>query len=207
MKKRIVCMLLALTMILGLFAACGDKTSQSAASVSSASTEAGSEKTEAPTEAVSAVVGSAEEASDSALEDESEEFEEVAYDLPLTDEPVTYTMFTSSNTSDTGLEVKDNLVIKELQKRTGITLDITEVNAWSYTEQFALMVAGGDWTDILTNVRTSYNGGLASALNEEIIMDLSAYVHGHEPQPDDRDRNLCGNWHAEMAGGSDRGAY
>ena len=174
--KKTVCILLALVMVIGLFAACGSTAASDVASA--ADSAASTESAAAPADAAAA--DDAEPADASAEDAEPEEyetpeFEEVAYELPLTEEDVTFTMFTSIAPTAGDIKKADNLVWKELQARTGVKFELTEISTWSYNEQFMLMVAGGDWRDVLVNVRTTYTGGLAAAINEEVVMDLASY--------------------------------
>lgn len=172
--KRIVCVLLTLIMALSLFSGCGGEMPQSAetseASVSSAVESMapdpqGSEKTSA----VESVESSAEEAVRA---------EEFPVELPLVEETKTLTLYTSKSPilGDNTPELNETMVLQELEKRTNVHIDVTAVTAMAFTENFMLMIAGGDWTDILQNVRTTYSGGLAAALNEEVILDLQDYA-------------------------------
>ena len=186
MRKQMICLLLALAMVIGLFAACGSTAASSAAAESAGS--AAAESAAAPAEEMAVEAPAAEPETGSSASEEVAETEpekeagplgyvETSIELPLVDEPMTYTLMTKVPplVGDGLPGLKDNMVFQEMEKRTGIHLDITEVSTWTYNEQFMLMVAGGDWTDLMTTVRSTYSGGLAAALSEEVIVDLSKY--------------------------------
>ena len=178
MKKKMLCMLLALCMVLGLFAACGGTESASTASEPATVQSAETPASEAPAEAEpeAPAVSAAEEVS--VLEEEvSEGFVETPINLPLTEEPVTFSIFTKVPPlmGDHLPPRTENPIYAELEARTGVHLDITEVTTSAYNDNFMLMVAGGDWTDIFCGLRATYPGGLPAALSEEIILDLSEY--------------------------------
>ena len=182
MKKRIVCLLLSALLSITIFSGCGDNSTPAASSSVPSETSA-SASAHAPSEADSSSaassasipeeVGSTESAADTEIQ-----VEEIPIALPLTTDHVEYSLYTSVSPmigDTTELTPENNMVILELEQRTGIHLNIQTVSAMSYTEQFMLMIAGGDWTDLLSNVRTTYSGGLASAISEDIIIDLAHY--------------------------------
>lgn len=182
MKKRIICLLLSMLLLLAFFTGCSKEVATTAGE--SPATEA-SEPTETtaqdpvdaePEEETPVDESPAEEAPN---QEETPAAEEVPYTLPLTDEVVEYSLYTSvspmiGNVSSLNLE--DNMVLQELEKRTNVHLNIQNVSALSFTEQFMLMIAGGEWSDLINNVRTTYSGGLAAALNDDVIIDLAEYA-------------------------------
>ena len=188
MMRRTLCMLLALALIIGLLAACGG-TAQSAApaesagsaAADSAAPEAEETTQEAPAAEPAADVPSAVEETPDAEEPAEEVgpfgYVETPIELPIVDEPETFTIFSKvPPLMGDGLPPRsENMVQKELAERTGVKLDITEVTTFAYNDSFMLMIAGGDWTDLLCTLRTTYPGGLSAALNEEIIIDLAQY--------------------------------
>ncbi len=185
MKKRIVSLLMTMLLVLTFFAGCGtgESTTASVASgeeTADAVSEAVPETTETPEEASVAEEASVVEGS--AVEELPEEtdgaiaFEEVPVALPISDEPLTYSMYVSiSPVISADVNIADSMALKELSARTNINIEYDVVSSMSYNEQFMLMIAGGDWTDVLMNVSTTYSGGLGSAISEDVILDLSEY--------------------------------
>lgn len=188
MKKnsRILAILLALTLLFGLMAACGTETASSAESAPEASTEQAA-ASEAPAETTeeavpaSTVETSTEEgsAAEPASPTSWPENPLGNVELPLTDEPVTVTMWMGVNpnvlkiTEDIG---NDCALWNELATRTGVNLVFTVVNPDTESEKFNLMVASDDLSDIISNATTLYTNGGEAAVADEILIDHLPYL-------------------------------
>lgn len=70
--------------------------------------------------------------------------------------------------------------LKEISAATGCTIDFHEVSQTGATEQFNLMVASGDMTDII-QAADYYVGGLGAAFDDEVIIDLSDIIEENAP--------------------------
>ena len=182
MKKKFLAMLLALCMLTALFAACGSPATSSAAPAESAqSDEAPPAEEKAPAEPAPAEEASAPEASS------AEDAAPTSWpanplgnvDLPLTDDPVTVTMWMGVNpnvlkiTEDIG---NDCALWNELASRTGVNLEFTVVNPDTESEKFNLMVASNDLSDIISNATTLYTNGGEAAVADEILIDHLPYL-------------------------------
>lgn len=168
MKKRVLGIILSLALILTM-AACSSKTEEP---------EIAPEESAPAVEEVPAQEEAAEpeETPAEAPEEVPEEIPEevdLTIELPIVDEPMTYTLWTgvSPDLSEIVKEISDFSVYQELERRTNIHLDGIVVSAFAETEQFNLMIASGDYCDII-NGMSSYTGGLDAAIEEEIIIDL-----------------------------------
>lgn len=182
MKKisRILALLLALTLVLGL-AACGS--GGGSASVASQAEPSQAEPAAAPDaapEPVPADEGSAAEAS-------SLEAPQVAWpenplgnvDLPLTEEPVTVSMWMGINPNV--LKITEDIdndcaIWHELADRTGVQLVWTAVNPDTESEKFNLMVASDDLADIISNATSLYTNGGEAAIADEVLIDTLPYL-------------------------------
>ena len=182
MKKKFLAMLLALCMLTALFTACGSNPASSAAPPASAqSDEAPPAEEKAPSEPAPAEEASAPEAS--SVEDAAPTSWPANplgnVDLPLTDEPVTVTMWMGVNpnvlkiTEDIG---NDCALWNELASRTGVNLEFTVVNPDTESEKFNLMVASNDLSDIISNATTLYTNGGEAAVADEILIDHLPYL-------------------------------
>ena len=189
MKKQITCMVLVLALLIALLAGCGGaassapETSEAAGSAQSAEAaqepETAQAEPAAEPEAGSAAEGSAVEAEPAEAETVgSYGYPQTPYDLPLTDEDVTFTMFAPMSTlwSNHMQDLEENRVFQELEKRTGVKMDITTINQDSYVDQLMLMIAAGDWTDLMVQLGVSYPGGMAAAMEQEVVLDLAPYA-------------------------------
>ena len=182
MKKKFLAMLLALCMLTALFTACGSNPASSAAPPESAqSDEAPPAEEKAPSEPAPAEEASAPEASSAeAAAPASWPANPLGnVDLPLTDEPVTVTMWMGVNpnvlkiTEDIG---NDCALWNELASRTGVNLEFTVVNPDTESEKFNLMVASNDLSDIISNATTLYTNGGEAAVADEILIDHLPYL-------------------------------
>ncbi len=182
MKKKFLATLLVLAMLTALFTACGSPAASSAAPAeSSQSEEASPAQDKAPSEQAPAAEASAPEASS------AEDAAPTAWpanplgnvDLPLTDDPVTVTMWMGVNpnvlkiTEDIG---NDCALWNELATRTGVKLEFTVVNPDTESEKFNLMVASNDLSDIISNATTLYTNGGEAAVADEILIDHLPYL-------------------------------
>jgi putative aldouronate transport system substrate-binding protein len=183
MKKKLLAMLLAISMLTALFTACGNNSASSAApsEPSQASEVPPTEDTTEPSEQAPAEAASAPEASS------ADDAAPTAWpanplgnvDLPLTDEPVTVTMWMGVNpnvlkiTEDIG---NDCALWNELATRTGVNLEFTVVNPDTESEKFNLMVASNDLSDIISNATTLYTNGGEAAVADEILIDHLPYL-------------------------------
>lgn len=185
-NSRILAVLLALVMVLGLLSACGGNTASSAADSAPASAEAPAEAPEAPEEpapapAEDAPAAPAEEpsAAEPAAQTSWPENPLGNVELPLTDEPVEVTMWMGVNpnvlkiTEDIG---NDCVLWNELANRTGVRLVFTVVNPDTESEKFNLMVASDDLTDIISNATSLYTNGGEAAIADEVLIDTLPYL-------------------------------
>ncbi len=187
MNRKLLAMLLALCMIVSLLAACGSGEAASGAAASSV-TEASAE---APAEASEA------EAPEAPAEEpeEAEEAEEAEASAPEEGEGLPYEDTFNENAGvwpicDPGEETltiwdgwfpffsaffesyEDTLFFQEMEKRTGVNTEFTLVNAEQALEQFNLMVATGDFRDLMHDVGQNYTGGLDAAWEDEVIIPI-----------------------------------
>lgn len=175
--KRILCIVLALTMLLGLMAGCGSDTA------SSASASSVSETVSAPSEQEqeqSASPVSVEEVSSEAPEVVEEE-PEITY--PLYDEPVSFTWLDIVNTDYNQGVVTEDLAENEVYRAVS---EITGINVeWDLrmdaSTVYALMIAGGDYPDCWGSKLTDYYSNFVTAYDEEVIMDITDLVEEYMP--------------------------
>ena len=192
-KHKLTALLLCLVMLLGLLAACGSQAPASSAAESASGIQASAEEaTEtAPEEAPEAETGEPEaSAEDSAAEEAAEpeedselftwgqiSFHPTEIALPLTEEDVTLSLWTDFLpplfAAMNGME--DNSVYIELEKRTGVDLDITSVAITDASTQASLLVASGDFPNLWYGFVNYYGGTVDSAVDDEIVYNLADY--------------------------------
>ncbi len=182
MNKRMLSLMLVL--ILCFLTACGSGVPAYSASVPSEAPETTkAPETVAPVEETAVPADSARETADSALEETAATAEAPAelvrqVELPLCDETETISMWLRSNfmNSDPIQSYMDSPVLQKAQELTNVEIEFVEVSNASESETFNLMIAGGDYTDIIYNFAKLYTGGIDSALDNDIIVDLNDYM-------------------------------
>ena len=178
MKRYILVWSLIFCLLLGLLAGCGSKPAGSApAPASSAEEPAPAPETpeapapepeEAPEEAASA-------AEEPVIEDT---FAEGAGVWPIADGDKTITIFDGWFPFFSAFfdSYADTTFFQEMEKRTGVKTEFTLVNAEMAAEQFNLMVATGDYCDLMHDVDTNYVGGLDTAWEEGVIIPIDELI-------------------------------
>ncbi len=184
MRKMLLTCFLSLSLLLGLFTGCSDSPPTSDASTAP-STEA-SVSTEAAQEApvVTTTAPSPESTVESGMDSIAEsDAEPTAVSLPKPESPVTITYMVTINPANMNLyeSLSDLLVWQELAARTNVTVDATLVNAQEGQTKFSLMVASGDYTDWLDSVSSNYTTGVAGAIDDDVILDLTDIIRDSMP--------------------------
>ena len=181
MRKRIVTMLLAVSLISGMLAGCG---TTAASSGSAESTQASTTSEQQPQ--TSAPVQEAEEsAAPEASQQESLAEETPAFelaetvDLPITDEVTTFSMWCSAPPG--GLSVVGSPIMEYITGKTNISLELLEQNMMTANEKFNLMVASQDYPDIISAFDESYSGGAVKGYEDDVIIDLTDLMEENAP--------------------------
>lgn len=191
MLKRTLSLLLALVMVLGLMAGCGGDTASEAAPAESVASAEAPEAPEAPAEEPT-VEASSEEASVAEEVVEEPGYEPKInfpgsdtarlkycneYTLPISEDGATITwMRTALNLmgplGNLGLTTLQDLEpIQELQARTGVTIEYTEIDFWTAQEKMNIAIASGDYPALISDLQ--YAGGSSAALEDGVIVDLT----------------------------------
>ena len=203
MKKKLLALLLVLSVICTLLTGCGGAQTSSAPAGSSAQETAGaapeapSEKTEAP---APAAPGSGEEsAAPEEAEPETMDFTEsnaamdftgfqemlktLTTELPVVDQPETLTYFFGYESSVLnylpGGELQNHQIWSALEDLTGVHVEMTIVDSSTATDKLNLMLASGDFTDLMN--MSSYTSGVDAAYEQEIILDLGDQLEANMP--------------------------
>lgn len=176
-KRKIICLLLALCMLLGLMAGCGG--TESAAPEEAAPVSETVEAPEAPVEEPPAEEPSLVE--ESIVEEPV--VEEPAISYPLYEEPVSFSWLDIVNPDyNQGVVTEDlaeNEVYKAISEITGINVewDLRMDAATTY----ALMIAGGDYPDCWGSKLTDYYSNFVTAYDEEVVADITDDVLEYMP--------------------------
>ena len=178
--KKFTSILLILGLVFCLFSACSSTTEQE----STTSAAVASESAEAPsaTPVPEDTRQSASETASSASEDSVAESVSTSaskppkYELPLTTGGESLTMFAISNSNVTDYigDLNNHQIYMAAEEITGVTVDIQTYQQETSTEQFSLVLASGDYPDM---VRSGvYPSGISAAFEEDIIIDFADYL-------------------------------
>lgn len=174
MKKNLIAWILCLSLLLTFFTGCGaqsaaeEAASEPSAAVSSESSEAPSTEEDAAQAAEIAVENQEEpEAAET-----QNEVGSASISYPLADGGVLTAWVNLDTPFRQAIEDWNDLsVLPEISAATGVDLKFTTVSSDAASEQFPLMIAGGDWTDLIPI--SYYTGGDAQAYEDEVIVDLT----------------------------------
>jgi len=165
-KRRVLALLLSAMLIIAVFSGCGEK--------------------EAKTEDVTPDASQAnEEPHETPETGEGEGLTTHPYpiSLPLVEEPVEFTLWTTINPNATPYidSLSDAAVYKHLNEITNVHMVATCVSAITAAESFQIMVGSGEWPDVCERVSGLYAGGLNAAYEDEFIIAITDYVKEYSP--------------------------
>ena len=188
--KKLLALLLALTLVLGLLAGCGSNETTSATSSTEEATASAPET--APEETEEGEAPAPETSADSTVEEPTSTEEGAAestgevvleaVELPIEEEAVHYSCWMPVapyvSTMINLEEFSDQIaMVKLINETTNVYIDFNAVaGGMAEEETFNLMIAGGDYTDII-GVMNYYAGarnssGHERAIEEGVIVDL-----------------------------------
>ena len=194
MKTRLFAIVLALSLLAGLFAACGNTSSEQAASTpadadSAVAEEAAPAEETAPTEEAApaeepdTAVGSDVETAGEVPEEPESEFSLYEWPLPLTEEDVTFSvsMMLNPQLANYFEGYQDNPSWKKYSELTGVSFDFLNISAMNMGEQYNLMFASQDYPDIMHSALSFYSAGADAAVEEDVVVDLAPYLEELAP--------------------------
>ncbi len=184
--KRLLSVLLAMCMLLTMAACGGGGTSASEAKSASEAQETTtpeiSKQTEAPQQTVEAAPSAEEESTlEASAAEEPETLAPLSY--PVSDGSTTLTYWYAyppfvPNFLD---DVSNKEIYQAINKAVGVNIKVVGYSLVNANEQFQLMVASGDYTDIIYSFGSNYSGSIEGAVEDEIITDLAPYLEEYAP--------------------------
>lgn len=206
LKKRLWA-IIAAAMILALFAGCGESASSVETSASDHLSTVSAEETPATQTTEAAESDPTPETDQSSVSSENEM--ETVY--PLSEELVTLTYWGPDiSSSNTALPTYGDLEAYDfwpyVEEQTGVKLDMTIVSMMNEAEQLSLVLASGDYMDIMAINEAQVSGGMTALLNQEIATDIADVVEEYMPNyyayisADEDTLKLCYNDDGQMAG-------
>ena len=184
--RKWTAILLSVCMLLALLVGCGSTGSSEPSAVAPSESEVASvqekpAEDETPEAAESEAEAPAEE---SAAEPETEPEETLEADPAETlaffpvEDGGSFTWF--FNYVD-GLTPDESTFFQEMERRTGVTVEWTCPPRQTAGENFNLMIASGDWTDLITGFGSNYTTGLGGGLTDGIILELNDVIADYMP--------------------------
>ena len=184
MKHRILALLIAAVMVLCLFSGCGQQETTAAVEETTAAVEetaaAVEETAEAPAQAPEAAETEPAAAEEAPAEVPAEPAYSVSYPLEEGSEISTWQAF-DANAFSQAIESYDDLpTLGYIKEQTGVDLIIVEATGTDGgTEQYNLMIAAGDYCDIMPT--SNYTGGAVQAFADDVIIDMTDLLEEYAP--------------------------
>lgn len=91
----------------------------------------------------------------------------------------------------------DQIICQAYEQETGIHLDYTYYSPMNGDQAFNLMLAAGDWPELIQGFSGFYASGLDNAISEDIIVPLEDYMDTYAPD----------YWHCITANGMEEDQY
>ena len=177
-KKHLPILLLTIAMTLNLLAGCGTPVSERTYSSAEAPvTESAAPVSVSPAEEPSAI------APEASSQEEVSDAPEAAFDIygPFSDETITLTYWKLWPPFLEGYDPMDASLFSTLYEATNVKVDVTTIGTDAAATQFSLMVASGDYLDIIENGVSNYTGGGTKAIEDEVFVDLMPYMETYAP--------------------------
>ena len=186
MKKFLCSIILVASLLLSVLVGCGageDSAVQEASSVVSTAQETVEASATPVVSAVSEEESRQETPESSAQEGAEESQGTNEYIVSLTEEPITLTCWTATLRSlETLTETLNDLeFIQIMEEKTGVHIEWQQASSMGAAEVFQLMVAGGDYTDMVFDLTSMYTGGVTKALEDSVVIDLTDMVETYAP--------------------------
>lgn len=183
---KLLSLLLALTLLLGILAGCGtgssasDEADAAAPAQSDSATEAVASEPDAP-EPSSEESSASEEGS--APEESAEEGpalrESISYPL---EEGLTFSVFTSAGGPNGSVESLDEYPSFQIaEEKTGVTMTYTLSTPEATETKLNLLIASGDMPTFFTGLDMYYISGRSAAIEDGVVVDLAGYLEENMP--------------------------
>lgn len=181
---RIAALILGTALTASLLAGCGSSSTVSAdSSAASVSAEATAlENTTASETDTSGTTSDNSAFSDAEPESAVSAADSTAAVLPLCDETETISYWFEMSPMVAGYlnTMNDNITYQYLEELTNVHVDFRAVSDET-SQNFNLMVASGDWADIMVWGSNYYSGGAVKAVEDGVFMELTDVINEYMP--------------------------
>lgn len=179
--KKVLAFLLTISLLVCLISGCAQETVEAEPAATEEAVSAAPQENSTPAE--EAEQPQQEPAEEPEPEPQEEAVPEPEYSFPL-DETVTLTAWAMwipglTNYLDSA---NDNLVFQEMYDRTNVKIDMRLCASDSTAEtEFNLLIASGDYPNLINNFKQYYTNGFDAAIEEEIILPLNDLLEVYMP--------------------------
>ena len=173
--KRSISLLLAFSMMLCMCAACGSKTENSAPTSTEPKETANVESASAE---VTPSVGGAQQGTSAV---DSAETEIAPISFPLFEEPVTLTYMGEGSPWNMSGDVVWSQALQTIDEMANVQWKQTWLTMFTGTDTFNLVIASGDYPDVISNFYKYYTNGIQDGIEQEIIIDMDEPIREYMP--------------------------
>jgi putative aldouronate transport system substrate-binding protein len=170
-------LLLAACMVLAVLSGCGSSGSTSSASAGSADTTDAAPTT-GTTETATAAIAAGDLSVYEDPEDADWVYEGISYPLDYEDS-LTYYMIKDLGSASSLDSWADHPMLPIIQEKTGIELEIKAVSQTNGSDMMNLMLASGDYPDMIENL--TYSTGFAAAMDDDIVLEVTDMIAEYAP--------------------------
>lgn len=173
--KRSISLLLVFSMMLCMCAACGSKTENSAPTSTEPKETANVESASAE---VTPSVGGAQQGTSAV---DSAETEIAPISFPLFEEPVTLTYMGEGSPWNMSGDVVWSQALQTIDEMANVQWKQTWLTMFTGTDTFNLVIASGDYPDVISNFYKYYTNGIQDGIEQEIIIDMDELIREYMP--------------------------
>lgn len=173
--KRSISLLLVFSMMLCMCAACGSKTGNSAPTSTEPKETANVESASAE---VTPSVGGAQQGTSAV---DSAETEIAPISFPLFEEPVTLTYMGEGSPWNMSGDVVWSQALQTIDEMANVQWKQTWLTMFTGTDTFNLVIASGDYPDVISNFYKYYTNGIQDGIEQEIIIDMDEPIREYMP--------------------------
>ena len=173
--KRSISLLLVFSMMLCMCAACGSKTENSVPTSTEPKETANVESASAE---VTPSVGGAQQGTSAV---DSAETEIAPISFPLFEEPVTLTYMGEGSPWNMSGDVVWSQALQTIDEMVNVQWKQTWLTMFTGTDTFNLVIASGDYPDVISNFYKYYTNGIQDGIEQEIIIDMDEPIREYMP--------------------------
>ena len=182
--KKLFAVLMTLVLVLGMLSGCGSTAPAATETSAAGETENASaaEAGEAVPADTAADAPDAEEASE--LEEvPAEEAPEAEFNIygPFAEDEIVLTYWKQWPPFLEGFDPFDASLFSTFYEDLNVRVEVTTIGTDSSDTKFSLMVAGGDYLDLIEGACSMYAGGGTKAIEDEVLIDLMPYMQTYAP--------------------------